>query len=230
MKWKAILSIILLLATGCAASKEEMQAYYNQMSAQNQAILTSIKEQGQANRAQMSQEMQFFANAASNAAQTATPADDTLVAFAWGYRMGQPRTVEIPKLPQIQAPVTDVDRVRAWTPIVGMAVPFLYPLAYGWGNSQGSTYTATDQGRININSQNPGSGNYAGGNQEISVSDQTDNKNCDGCDLDDVGGVSTQPVECTGFSDAVFADGTWWVSPAQVGDCSCSSAQAGSCS
>lgn len=223
-KCLATIAIMSLTLSGCAASTEEMTAYYSQMAKQTQAIINSVEMQGIANRAQQAKEMQFFSNASVNAAKTASDADDTLVAFAWGYRMGQPMKIEIPDLPTIQAPITDVDRVRAWTPIVGMAVPFLYPLAYGWSNSSGSTYQATDNGRINVNSQNPGSYNTSG--HDTITSTDPNNENCLDCAIDDPADVITDEL-CPGYPGAVESGGTLWIDSSQT--CSCTSRAAGQC-
>ena len=226
----ATTAIISLLVAGCAATTEEKQAYSNSVDLQTRAIIATVEKQGEANRTQESQMMQFFANASSNAARTASDADDVLVAFAWGYRMGTPTKIEIPTLPTIRPPTTDVDRIRAWTPIMAMAVPFLYPLAYVWANNSDKNeqnYVATDNGRINVASQNPGSNNVAG--HDVTTFTDPDNTSLGmgGDGLQTNAEKNRAPVECGGATAAVFGDGVWWAN--KVNGCSCDSRVLGDC-
>lgn len=239
---KKILVVILAVAmVGCAATKEEMDAYYQSIHESNQIIADSIAEQSIANRAAKAAQMIHFSDAMSRAAATESKTDDVIVSFAWGYQSGQPLGIEIPKLKTPAAPVTDVDRVKAWTPMVGMFTPLLTPLIYGatWGSSSGAStiYQLTDQAQVSVGSQNSGSLNSnTGGSQTVGTSTVTSSQ--DDLILSGSGtlnGVNpttaettkvdvSQPTACGGLGYQ-SGDGSWWISPG----CSCDTHYAGGC-
>lgn len=176
--------------------------------------------------------MQTFSTAATTAAVTASPVDDALLAFAWGFQMGQPQRIEIPKLQPIVAPDKTSDLWRSVTPVLGMIMPFLYPLAYGWaasGSGSGTKVSADNGAQVILDSGNPGSYNKVGGDYALqnSQSDYSlirDGDNCADCGED---GLEDVPEVCDpnnppgGFSPS----GT----PLQCEGCSCSSYAAGEC-
>lgn len=225
---KLTTSIVLgsFVLAGCA-NKEDMAKYYDIQQQRTAAIIKSIEAQASANRAQRSQEMSFFSNATVAATRTADPTDDALIAFAWGYRMGQPMDIEMPQLPHLEAPPTNVDYVRAWTPLAAMAVPFLYPLAYGWGGDSASKISASDQATINIESGNAGAYNSrnAGTISGVAYQEQDDLYIGDGAEnvspQTRAGAATTSDEEAEqlpseggtapeGCTDAVYQGGVWW--------------------
>jgi len=170
--------------------------------------------------------MQSFSTAATTAAVTESPVDDALLAFAWGYQMGQPMQIEIPKLTPIKAPDSSADLVRAWTPLIGMAMPFLYPLAYGWASGSGGTkYSTGDGGTIAVQSGNAGSYNASQGDMATTI-DNTGNlginnsqDNCAGEECEEPGGIiGIEGTTCEEFPDGLACEG-----------CSCTSLLEGVC-
>lgn len=216
----------------CAATKEEMSAYYNQLDKQTQAIIESIEQQGKSNRLHQTQQMVHFSTSMTNAAKTPSLTDDVVVSFAWGYQSAQEHKIEIPNLPTVRAPETVSEQVRAWTPVIGMALPFLYPLFGGFGDS-GTTYNVSDQGRVNVQSKNAGSYNKAGGDQSVTSTPTYQDENCQDCE----GGGSSgggegetpNPGEFTDLETCeanppfTLGDGT----PAAAPGCSCHSRYVG---
>jgi hypothetical protein len=149
--------------TGCMAKTEEIKSYHETMAATNTQVLAIVERQTDAARANRNASMSYFSQAMVAAAQTENPTDDAVIAFAWGFASGKPEYLEIPSLQYPEAPVTDVDRVLAWTPLITTALPFIPPLfAGGYGNS-GTQITASDQATIMIDSGNAGSYNKVSG-------------------------------------------------------------------
>ncbi len=174
---RAICVVLLVPFTliGCA-DKEQLAQYYAVEERRTQAIIDSIEIQSNNHQQARMHQMQSFSSAATNAAATESPVDDALLAFAWGYQMGQPQKIEIPKLQPIKAPDSSADLVRAWTPLVGLAMPFLYPLAYGWASSDAGTRISADNGAtVSLDSGNTGAYNRAGGDMTTTI-DNTGNQ------------------------------------------------------
>ena len=246
MKWKTFVLIgccISLVLAGCA-DKEQLAQYYAVEERRTQAIIDSIEIQSRNNADARVQQMQMFSAAATQAATTESPVDDSLLAFAWGYQMGQPMKVETPRLQPIKAPDSSADLVRAWTPLVGLAVPFLYPLAYGWAasGSSGTRVSADNGATVSLDSGNTGSYNRAGydmtttidntGNQGILNSQST----CEGEECFEGRDPQQLPIEgecgpgdletCISTAPAGFTPaGT----PLYLPGCSCNSWCAGEC-
>lgn len=226
MRAQALLILICLLVVSGCADQKHWDSYYSALSAQTTAIVSSIQSQGQANRDTRTQQMNYFGAATVNAAKTTSSTDDVMVAFAWGYNMAQAQVIEVPKLPTLAAPDKHSDIVRAWTPLAGIAAPFLYPLSYGLGgaNTSGDTaqvYNVEGGGDLVLNSQNTGSQNSksvvtSGAYTNSFKKEETCTENCG----DD--GVSVNPtVGETGYE----CQPNEMVSPT----CSCLSRQAGIC-
>ena len=237
----AVAAIVALLLGGCAATQQEMADYYDTINTGNRAIIASIEKQGDLNRIARTQQMTHFSSAMSSAAATPSLTDDVTIAFAWGYLSGQPLDIEVPDIKFPAKPVTDVDRVRAWTPVIGMAVPFLYPLVYNYandGSGSGTTIRATDDATVLVGSQNPGSYNKVGG--DYANSSSTLNSTCvtgdcaeepvegEEGEVNPLTGEPTQlPTECSDYPDAFYGSGTWWINSDAT--CSCESREAGRC-
>lgn len=223
--------------SGCAASKEEMAAYYKQIDSQTKAIIESIEQQGSDNTKARQSMMVHYTNAALNAAKTPDDTDDVLVAFAWGFQSAQSSEITIPKLPQPKQPKDSVDALKAWTPIIGMTIPFVTPLIYGWSGAfdGGTTYSAQDNGRINVNSKNAGSYNTAGGNQSITSTPTYQDENCLDCEGSGGEELPPDPAEatepggptCEETGGYLGADGRLYANPDFT--CSCKSRSAGAC-
>ena len=226
---RAICAVLIVPFTmiGCA-DKEMMQQYYSVEQSRTEMIIKSVERQSSMNATNRMLQMQTFSNAATTAAVTDSPVDDALLAFAWGFQMGQPQKVEIPKLQPIVAPDKTSDLWRSVTPVLGMIMPFLYPLAYGWassGSGSGTKVSADNGASVVLDSGNPGSYNSVGGDYQLqnSQSDYSiirDGDNCADCgdDLEDVpetcadnppGGFSPSgtPLQCEGCSCGSFANG-----------------------
>lgn len=235
--WLAIILMLVFVVSGCGPTAQETSAYYTQLGKQTEAIIATIERQGAENKINRIQMMRHYSDSMNAASMTQVVSDDAVVAFAWGYQMGQPTKIEIPNLPKIAAPETSSEKVRAWTPIVGMAVPFLYPLAYGYASGDGGTTIKADNGsRVVVDSQNAGSYNKAGGAQSIDTTQTNDNGTCDDCDEDS--GLEVNPVDVDpedpeeapascGTSGGWYNNGTWWLSEGST--CSCASREAGRC-
>ena len=227
---KRLTAVLLagLLAGGCGPSKEAMDAYYQQLQLSNQAIVDSINRQADENRLARTQQRLHFSQAMSAAAATESQTDDVVVAYAWGYQAGQPYDVEIPELATPRPPETSSEKLRAWTPVIGMAVPFLYPLVYGWANSGSGSVkvSASDNARVAMDSNNAGSYNKAG--RDINQSGgSTDSGDCENCDTPVGIGGEVVPEVCADYPDAVQIGGTWFIDP--TSGCSCNSAAEGRC-
>ena len=150
------------------------------------------------------------------AAITDSPTDDAMIAMAWGYQMGSPDNIQIPKLQPIKAPPTNVDYIRAWTPVAALALPFLYSFGWGQGTSgsgSGNSYSADNGGSIVLDSGNPGSYNTVGNNYDFqnTASDYSliRNDSCsDGeCDDDGLGQIGSTPDQCVDFPDGLACEG-----------------------
>ena len=220
-RWICAVLCVPFILIGCA-DKEQMAQYYRVEQARTEALINSIEKQAQSNQQARTSQMVSFSTAATNAAGTASPVDDALLAFAWGYQMGQPMSIEQPRLQPIVAPDRSSDLVRAWTPIIGMAVPFLYPLAYGWSNSSAGTKISADNGAsVLLDSGNAGSYNTAGNDMTYELiqedyanvnSGEDVSNDCPGCDEVDVCETNPEGFACPGCS----------CSSLEAGDCSCS--------
>lgn len=238
MRWITWVTIVAFtvgpILAGCA-DKEMQHKYYDVELQRSQMLADVVQQQAQANQTLRVSQMTAFSSAASAAAMTEDNVDDAMIAMAWGYQLGQPMTIEIPKLQPLKAPETNADLVRAWTPIVGMAMPFLYPLAYGWASGSGGTkYSTGDGGTIAVQSGNAGSYNTAQGDMATTITNQgnlginNSQDNCAGEECEDeVGGLTPDDIETCetdppgGFSPS----GT----PLLCEGCSCGSAAAGEC-
>ena len=217
----AVLCVPFILA-GCA-DKEQMAQYYQVEQARTEALINSIEKQAQSNQQARTQQMVMFSRAATNASTTESPVDDALLAFAWGFQMGQPMSIEQPRLQPIVAPDRSSDLVRAWTPVLGMALPFLYPLAWGWSNnnSSGTRISADNGASVLLDSGNSGSYNAAGGDMTYELiqddyatvnSGEDVSNDCPGCDEVDPCEINPEGFACPGCS----------CSSLEEGNCSCS--------
>lgn len=238
--WVMVVAITVWpILQGCA-DKEAMTEYYQVEAARTAAIVASIESQQKANSHNRTLQMQSFSTAATTAAVTDSPVDDALLAFAWGYALGTPQHIEIPKLQPIKAPDSSADMIRAWTPIVGMAMPFLYPLAYGWASGSGGTSISADNGaNVMVDSGNPGSYNSAGGDlaSTPTTTDSFNVENCDGCDSGGTEGGPgtdvdpTNPIvggeTCDVTGGYLGPDGRIYADPGFT--CSCGSRAEGAC-
>jgi hypothetical protein len=235
--WTVLLSFVSALC-GCA-SNEHMTDYYAVEQSRTEAIIASINQQA-ADRGQRNlQMMQSYSTSIAAAATTPSAADDVAIALAWGYQMGSPDNIEIPRLSPIKAPPTNVDYIRAWSPIIGMAIPFLYPLFWGGGTSgsgSGNSYSADNGGSIILDSGNPGSYNSVGGDyaNTITQSDYRLVENCDGCGSDGGPGTDVDPINpivggdtCDVSGGYLGPDGRIYADPGFT--CSCGSRAEGKC-
>jgi len=123
--------------------------------------------------------MRYFSTAIIEAAKTEDPSDGATIAFAWGFASAQPDVVIQPNVQHPAPPVTDVDRVLAWTPIAQMAIPYLAPWLLDAGGNSGTSYVAKDQATIMVKSGNAGSynnvsGAYGGGVGDSAVVNKHD--------------------------------------------------------
>ena len=223
-----------VLVAGCA-SKETQLAYMDRMAARDAAVVASIDKQTAGNRVAHTSMMNGYTAAMLAATRTSDKSDDVILAFAWGVAVGTPVRVVTPTFATIQPPPTNLDYLKASIPLVGLAMPLIYPLAYGWGdNNDGyeNNYVVTDQGRVNVASQNPGSLNKTGG--DVITTTNPDNKSSwlqGGGVQGEQRGVGIEgevnPVQCGGAQTPVYGDGQWWAN--SVGGCSCDSRAQGSC-
>jgi len=230
------------MSLGCA-DKQALQQYYTLEEKRTNAIIQSISQQSLQRSADRTNQMQAFSSAATVAATTEEASDDIAIAMAWGFMLGQPSEVHPPQIQPVKAPDQNSDLLRAWTPIIGMAMPFLYPLMYGLGGAgSGNTYTARENAKISFNSENSGSMNTAGGNMELA---NTDNRiqledDCLNCQDGEQGyriqgEAETQPVDpeegtCSGWTGSTTMVGDTLFLGSPSSGCSCNSWQAGRCS
>jgi len=160
-----MLLTLSLTFMGCAASQEEVLSYHKSVQETNMAIVASIEKQAEDNKRLKTEEMEAFSRSMAQASLTPDPTDNAVIAFAWGFASGQKRSIEIPGLQYPRSPVTSVDALKAWTPIVGMAVPLVTPLLYGYGafgsgsGSGAQDIVATDNATIYLDSGNTNSQN-----------------------------------------------------------------------
>lgn len=198
-----MLLTLSLTFMGCAASDQKVQSYHDNIRITNLQIVESVNKQSAEIRAADRASMVYFSQAMTEAAKTADPSDNAVIAFAWGFVSAQPKSIEVPSLQYPRAPVTDVDRVKAWTPIVGMAVPLVTPLLYGYGafgsSGDGSTQdiVATDNATIyldsgNTNSQNAVRGGSTFDGSNANTTNQHDDYSGEGT------GLSASPVSAEG--------------------------------
>lgn len=216
--------LVLITMPGCA-SKEEWSEYHDRMENRDQAIIKSLEDQIDDRNTRRVQAMSTYSMGMSKAATTDVATDDVIMAMAWGYYMGTPQTIVMPELPPMKAPDTSSDLIRAWTPVIGMATPFLHPLTsvFGWSDSGMVTYSASDQATINVESGNSGSKNSnEGGSQTISGSTASQEQN--DLYLSDGASATTRGAD---LDQSCYVDETgksMW-SPT----CSCESHEAGQC-
>ena len=131
--WILLVSFVVAVS-GCA-SKEVQQQYYDLEAERTRLVIDSINAQTANKAIRHTSMMSTFSSSMSAAALTPSPTDDAMIAMAWGYQMGSPDNIQIPKLQPIKAPPTNVDYIRAWTPVAALALPFLYTLGWGGGTS-----------------------------------------------------------------------------------------------
>lgn len=237
LTWTVLVAFISM-AAGCA-DNEHMTQYYNLEQARTEALIESMEKQSSENAKSRALAMQTYSKAMSSAAITADNSDDVAVALAWGYYMGAPQQVNVPKLSPVKAPPTNVDYIRAWSPIIGMTIPLLWGAVWSGGTSgsgSGNSYSADNGGSIVLDSGNPGSYNSIGGDQGLTVT-QSDyslirNDSCaDGDCGEDGGEVGGQTLpadfECTTDGYLNTVTGKWYTSASQT--CSCGSYEAGVC-
>jgi len=236
--------IVMFMSAGCASEKAWTD-YHQSVDKQTDALLQFAKEQEIRKAAARTAMMQHYTVGMNRAAVTPSPSDDTLLAFAWGVAVATPDDYSVPKLPTITPPDKTSDLWRAATPVLAMAVPFLYLAADGWGGNNGASYTATDNAKINISSENAGSLNTAGNDQTLTVTDNRNQLENDCIDCGDgQGGASATPLsgeggeegevpeypedfECTTDGYLNTVSGKWYTNAAQT--CSCGSWSAGEC-
>lgn len=212
-----------------------MSEYYNVERARTEAIIESIQEQSAANAAMRVEQMKAFSRSSVLAAQTEGGEDDVAIAMMTGFMMAQPNGIELPKLPPIKAPEQGSDIVRAWTPLVGMAIPFLYPLLYNSSNSGGTRVTADNGGTVLMDSANTASYNRSSGDMMTDLAQNgingANNDSCADCgdEVEGEAGGQTLPedFECTTDGYLNTVTGKWYTSAAQT--CSCGSYEAGEC-
>lgn len=167
--------IVLVLFAGCA-SQEERLSYYQAVNDRNKIILEMVEREREDTRNARQMENARFAAAMTSAAKTPSGTDDAVISFAWGYSSGKPDSVKLPELQGVEPPVTDVDRVRAWTPLAGLVFPFLQWLFYPPGDEQ-SAIVADNGSTILLDSGNSGSYNKAEDDLGISMSNYQDFSN-----------------------------------------------------
>ena len=224
LTWIVLLSFVAAVS-GCA-DKEVQQQYYDLEAERTRLVIESINSQTADRAHSQTLMMQSFSTSMTAAAITPSPTDDAMIAMAWGYQMGAPNNIQIPKLQPIKAPPTNVEYIRAWTPLAALAVPFLS----GWlwnngtsGSGSSNSYSADNGGSIILDSGNPGSYNSVGGdyNQSTQQSDYALVNNVECADCDEEGGeVGGQGIET--------CPDTPTVGKACEG-CSCDSLAAGEC-
>ena len=191
---KILTLVCVMTLMSCAASKEEVLSYHKTIETSNQLIIETVQTQANHNAQRRMDSMVHFSRAMTEAAKTDDPSDNATIAFAWGFVTAQPDTIEQPKISFPAAPVTSVDALRAWTPIVGMAVPLVTPFLYGWasGNDGTSQSIAADNGStIVLESGNAGAyKSSVGGNSVVSELNQEDWRIVDNSTHE--GGVGTE--------------------------------------
>ena len=165
---KTLIKILLLASVmtlmSCAASKEEVASYHESVKVANLQVIETVQVQANHNAQRRLDSMVFFSKAMTEAAKTPDPSDNATIAFAWGFVTAQPDKIEMPSLQYPRAPVTSVDALKAWTPIVGMTIPLIQPLLYGYGafgdgGSGAQDIVATDNATIYLDSGNTNSQN-----------------------------------------------------------------------
>jgi hypothetical protein len=220
---RAIVWIMVLLFVNACADSEHMTQYYQLEQARTDALIASMERQSADISHNKTLAMGTYSSAISAAAITQSPSDDIAIALAWGYFMGAPQRVNVPNLQPVKAPPTNVEYIRAWSPIIGMAVPLLWGAVWNAGSSSGTSISANDGSNIVFDSGNAGSYNTAGYDMmtEIGV-DGSSNlgvlNNSAPLDLEvDVDGAGTDST-CDINPDGLACEG-----------CSCSSLLAGDC-
>lgn len=235
--WIVLLSFVAAVS-GCA-DKEVQQQYYDLEAERTRLVIESINSQTADRAHSQTLMMQSFSTSMTAAAITPSPTDDAMIAMAWGYQMGAPNNIQIPKLQPIKAPPTNVEYIRAWTPLAALAVPFLS----GWlwnngtsGSGSSNSYSADNGGSIILDSGNPGSYNSVGGdyNQTTQQSDYAlvNNVECADCDGEEDGGAGIEggggeTCEELGGGYQNPVTGKFYTDETQT--CSCGSRAAGEC-
>lgn len=236
MRWVTLVVLLAFTAmvSGCA-SQENWDKYYALQESRTQAIVDAMNQQAALNRRAAAQEMTHFSTAAAQAAITPSPSDDVLVSFAWGYKLGQPDVIKAPSFPSVPAPPSNLDYLKTAIPLVGMVMPFAYMWA-ATNNSGGATYQATDNAKINLNSENSGSYNSSGGDMGITNTDNKVENDCLGCENPDDGlGTEGEPINPIAGGETCEEGGGYFnsVNGKYYADefftCSCGSRDAGEC-
>jgi hypothetical protein len=161
---RLILTLVLSIALmGCSAKEWEVVEYHETLRQTNNTIVKSLDSQVQLQHQRSMDSLRYFSSAMIQASETEDPTDGATIAFAWGFQSSQPNNIVMPNVQHPAPPVTDVDRVKAWTPIVTMTVPYVAPMIFnGYGNS-GTKIAASDQATIMQRSGNAGSYNQVSG-------------------------------------------------------------------
>ena len=236
-----MLMCVALMLAGCA-DKEHWASYYAQDEKRTDAIIEALKAQQNENRRSRGDMMAKYSAAMTAAAKTPSTTDDAVMAFAWGWATGQKDEIVIPKLSPLKPPDNTSDIWTSIVPVLSLAAPFLYPLTYGVGGS-GNSYSASDNAKINIQSENSGSLNSARGDQTLTATDNRIQYERDCIDCEDSGGaIGTEtfpgeidpenPIEpggetCETTGGFLGPDGRIYADPGFT--CSCGSRAAGNC-
>ena len=162
---RVIIWLTILLFVSACADSEHMTQYYQLEQARTDALIASMESQNVELSKSRTLAMTSYTTAISRASVTPSPSDDVAIALAWGYYMGAPQQVKVPNLQPVKAPPTNVEYIRAWSPIIGMAIPLLWGAVWSGNNSGsgGNSYAADNGGSIVLDSGNPGSYNSVGG-------------------------------------------------------------------
>ena len=223
-RW-VVLLVIVLFVSACADPKMQ-EKYYNVELSRTQAIIDSITAQSANQQANLAMSMTAYSSSITSAALTPSPGDDIAIAMAWGFMLGRPQQIQVPTLPPLAKPETNSDMIRAWTPLIGMALPFLYPLVWnssGGGGGSGTKISADNGSKVILDSGNPGSYNKVGGDYSLTNTQSDYSLIRDGDNCADCGpGEGEDPPE-----DFVCAD--YPEVGKQCENCSCKSFQAGVC-
>ena len=152
-----------------------------------------------------------------------------------GLLHGAPQQVKVPNLQPVKAPPTNVEYIRAWSPIIGMAIPLLWGAVWSSNSgSSGTTISAAEGSNVILDSGNPGSYNSVGGDYGMDLI-QTDyslvNQNNDNCatgECDENGGIILpEGGDCSLGGVINPATGKAYTDSSYT--CSCSSFEAGKC-
>ena len=233
MKQVMIWMMVLLFVSACADA-DHMTQYYQLEQARTDALIASMESQNVELSKSRTLAMTSYTTAISRASVTPSPSDDVAIALAWGYYMGAPQQVKVPNLQPVKAPPTNVEYIRAWSPIIGMAIPLLWGAVWNAGSSSGTTISAAEGSNVILDSGNPGSYNSVGGDYGMDLI-QTDyslvNQNNDNCatgECDENGGIILpKGGDCSLGGVIDPATGKAYTDSSYT--CSCSSFEAGEC-